>query len=348
VTRRPRWRAGGILLPAAFLAVAVFGLPGTPGAQPAAPPAAPAPPPAEPAPERERGPDIYFVWRDGTRLATGQNPYESILGGNMRENRKYPTYLPLYYLMVAGAHHLGVTEYRGWMRLWRAVVLVSHVAIALLLLTACWRAGYPLLGVFAGLFWGFNRWTLYVVSVAHVDFPAILCLLGSLLLFDTRRRTSLVLFGLSLALKQIAVFVTPLYLVWTWRDTHPPEARRRATARAAGWIALVPALVSLPFLLWNAEAFLRSILFSATRDPASHITALSLPGKIGLIGLPGRLPMFLLMGLVLWAAARGEVGRYLAVLLLLVTFVDFNAVFYLQYMAWLVPFLALAALDRRT
>jgi uncharacterized membrane protein len=339
-----------VIQAAALLALLLLGL-GTPGtlcAQAASAPAAPAPPPAESAAvERERGQDIYFVWRDGTRLATGQNPYESILGGNMRENRKYPTYLPLYYVLVAGAHHLGITEYRSWMRLWRAVVLVSHVVIALLLLVACWRTGHPVLGVFAGLFWGFNRWTLYVVGVAHVDFPAILCLLGSLLLFDTRRRTSLLLFGLSLALKQIAVFVTPLYLIWTWRETRPPEARLPATARAAGWIALVPGMVSLPFLLWNAEAFLRSVLFSATRDPESHITALSVPGKIGVTGLPGRLPMLILMGLVLWAAARGEVGRYLAVLLLLVTFVDFNAVFYLQYMAWLVPFLVLAALDRR-
>jgi hypothetical protein len=330
-----------------ILLVLALGVAGPLAAQPAGPPASPPAALAEPAAERERGPDIYFVWRDGTRLAAGENPYESILGGNMRENRKYPTYLPLYYVLVAGAHHLGVTEYRGWMRLWRAVVLVSHVVIALLLLVACWRVGHPVLGVFAGLFWGFNRWTLYVVGVAHVDFPAILCLLASLLLFDTRRRVSLLLFGLSLALKQIAVFVTPLYLIWTWRETRPPEARLAATARAAGWIALVPGLVSLPFLLWNAEAFLRSVLFSATRDPESHITALSLPAKIGLVGLPGRLPMLLLMGLVLAAAARGEIGRYLAVLLLLVTFVDFNAVFYLQYMAWLVPFLVLAALDRR-
>jgi uncharacterized membrane protein len=346
MTRAPRGRAGGWTAAVPILVTCVLGVAAPLAAQPAPAPAA-SPAPSEPAAERERGPDIYFVWRDGTRLATGENPYESILGGNMRENRKYPTYLPLYYVLVAGAHHLGVTEYRGWLRLWRAVVLVTHVGIALLLLAACWRAGYPVLGLFAALFWGLNRWTLYVVGVAHVDFPAILCLLGSLLLFDTRRRTSLLLFGLSLALKQIAVFATPLFLIWTWRETRPPEARLRATARAAGWIALVPGLVSLPFLVWNAEAFLRSVLFSATRDPESHITAQSLPAKIGLTGLPGRLPMLLLMGLVLWAAARGEVGRYLAVLLILVAFVDFNAVFYLQYMAWIVPFLVLAALDRR-
>jgi hypothetical protein len=310
-----------------------------------APPSPPVPPVASSAVERR--PDIYFVWRDGSRLAVGQNPYEAILAGNMQENQKYPTYFPLFYVLVAGAHRLGVTEYRGWMRLWRPLVLASHLGIAVLLFVACWRARHPVLGAFAALFWGLNRWTLYVVGVAHVDVLPILCLLGSLLLFETRRRVSLLLFGLSLALKQIAVFVTPLYLIWTWRETREPDARLRETARAAGWIGLVPGLVSLPFVAWNAEAFVRSILFSATRDPDSHVSALSFVAKLGLTGLAARLPMLLLMSLVLLAAGRGEIGRYLAVLLLLVTFVDFNAVFYLQYMAWLVPFLVLAVLDRR-
>ena len=310
------------------------------------PPSAAAQPAASPDAERGRQ-DIYFVWRDGSRLAVGENPYESILSGNMQENRKYPTYLPLYYVLAAGAYRLGVTEYGDWMRLWRPLVLASHLGIAVLLLVACWRAGHPVLGMFAALFWGLNRWTLFVVKVAHVDFPPLLCLLGSLLLFETRRRTSLLLFGLSLALKQIAVFVTPLYLVWAWRDTREAEARLPQTARTAGWIALVPGLASLPFLVWNAEAFVRSVLFSVTRNPDSHVSAASLDDKVGLVGLFGRLPMLALMGLVRVAAARGEIGRYLAVLLLLAVFVDFNSVLFLQYMVWLTPFLVLAALDRR-
>jgi uncharacterized membrane protein len=302
--------------------------------------------PAPPTIERAQ-PDIYYIWRDGSRLATGENPYEAILSGNMRENHKYPTYFPLFYLLVAGAHHLGAVEYRDWMRLWRPLVLLSHLGIAVLLFAACRRAGYPVLGAFAALFWSLNRWPLFVVKVLHVDFPAILCLVGSLLIFDTRRRASFLLFGLSLAFKQIAIFVAPLYLIWAWRETRGPDGRLRETAKAAGWIALVPGLVSLPFLIWHSEGFVRSILFSVTRDPDSHVDALSFGAQLGLTGLVGHLPMFLPMALVLVAAARGEIGRYLAVLLILATFVDFNAVFYLQYMAWLVPFVVLAALDRR-
>jgi uncharacterized membrane protein len=290
--------------------------------------------------------DIYYVWRDGSRLGRGENPYDAILSGDMRENRKYPTYLPLFYLLVAGAHRLGVVEFHDWLRLWRPLVLVSHLGIGVLLLVGCWRSGHPVLGAFAALFWSLNRWTLYVVKVAHVDFPAILFLVASLLLFDAWRRTSFTLFGLSLAFKQIAIFVTPLYLIWVWRNTPQPSERISATARAAAWIALVPTFVSLPFLIWNSEAFVRSVLFSATRGPDSHVPAISIDAKLGLLGPVGRLPMLLVLSLVFVATARGEIGRYLAVLLILATFVDFNTVFYLQYMTWLVPFVVLASLDR--
>mgnify|MGYP003577846105 CR=1 FL=1 len=109
----------------------------------------------------------------------------------------------------------------------------------------------------------------------------------------------------------------------------------------------MPGLVSLPFLVWNAEAFVRSILFSATRDANAHVRALSFDALLGLEGLAARLPMLLLVALVLVAAARGEIGRYLAVMLVFATFLDFNSVFYLQYMTWIVPFLVLAVLDCR-
>jgi hypothetical protein len=314
---------------------------------PPAPPSPPLAPTPKPAASKLKGPDIYHIWLAGSQLAAGENPYERIMTGNMQENQKYPTHLPLIYLLVAGTRVLGVTEYDDWLGLWRAIVLVTQIGIGVLLFVACRRAGYPVLGVFAGLFWGLNRWTLYVAKIAQVDFLPILCLLGSLLLFDTRRRASLLLFGLSLAWKHIAVLAAPLYLVWTWRKASDPSARLREAAGAAGWIALVPGLLSLPFLAWNAEAFVRSILFSVTRNADSHVNAFSFDAQLGLTGVPARLPMLLLVALVLVAAARGEIGRYLAVLLVFATFMDFNTVFFLQYVAWTVPFLVLAALDRR-
>lgn len=50
--------------------------------------------------------DISYIWFEGYHLVReGKNPYQRIVDGNMRENNKYPTYLPLFYL--AG----GVTQY---------------------------------------------------------------------------------------------------------------------------------------------------------------------------------------------------------------------------------------------
>ncbi len=124
------------LVLSASQAVVIVALLSAAGVVIAAPPGTSASPPAlTPAPpiDARAQPDIYFVWRDGSRLAAGQNPCEAILSGNMQENRKYPTYFPLYYLLVAGAHRLGVTEYRDWMRLWRPLVLLTHFGITVLL-----------------------------------------------------------------------------------------------------------------------------------------------------------------------------------------------------------------------
>ena len=45
------------------------------------------------------------------------------------------------------------------------------------------------------------------------------------------------------------------------------------------------------------------------------------------------------------AAARSEIDRYFSVLLVLAAFTDFNAVIFVQYLAWPVPFLVLAACE---
>jgi hypothetical protein len=64
-----------------------------------------------------------------------------------------------------------------------------------------------------------------------------------------------------------------------------------------------------------------------------------------LAGLVARVPMWLLTAGVAIAAVRGEIGRYLSVLLVLAVFTDFNAVIFVEYLAWAVPFLVLAACE---
>jgi hypothetical protein len=291
--------------------------------------------------------DIYYIWRDGVRLANGENPYayDHIPEPDERST-KHPSYLPLFYLAVAGAHRLGIQEYATWMLVWKAVRILSHVAIAVMLYLAGQRTGRPLLGLFGALFWSLNRWSLYSVRSGGLDELALLFLLGSLECFGRRRRFAFLLFGTSLAIKHVGLLVAPLYLVWTWHRSsrHPRWVRWTAVGQAVLWIALIPVAVSLPFIWWDAGAFTRSILSSVvrSRDGYAHVSAVG--SLLGLRGGWARVPLLLLLTLVVLVAAHRQViGRYTAVLLMFAAFTDFNTVLFPQYFVWVIPFIALAA-----
>ena len=110
-------------------------------------------------------------------------------------------------------------------------------------------------------------------------------------------------------------------------------------------IASVPILTSLPFLAWHAEGFVKSLAFSATRNPVDHFSVTSLDGQMGWVGAPARLPMLVMLLAVYALAWRRKVGMYVASLFAMSTFLDFNAVLFRQYFAWIVPLIPLVMLD---
>jgi hypothetical protein len=291
--------------------------------------------------------DIYYIWRDGIRLADGVNPYGYDLPREPEERAtKHPSYLPLFYLAVAGAYKLGVHDYTTWLALWRAVRIAAHVMIAVLLYHAGQRAGRPLLGLFGALFWSLNRWALYTVRSGGLDELALLLLLLSLECFGRRRRLAFLLLGTSLAIKHVGLLVAPLYLVWTWQRSDRAPRRERGTeaARALLWIALVSLAVSLPFLWWDGSAFVSSIWSSAVRPAAGYGHVSAVGSLLGLHGGPARIPLLLLASLILLVAASYQaIGRYTTILLMFTVFTDFNTVLFPQYFAWVIPFIVLAA-----
>jgi uncharacterized membrane protein len=199
------------------------------------------------------------------------------------------------------------------------------------------------------LFWIFNRWTLHVATIAHIDFIPLFFLILSLLIFHKYRWVSLFLFSLSLAIKQIGIFLAPLYLIWTWQSENRSKLKKMLIAFAV--IASIPLLTSLPFILWNSEGFFKSILFSATRNPGSHFNAPSLDVYIGkfipdFIGIKAKIPMLFLMILIYLSTLRRQLGMYTSSLLTMSIFIDFNSVLFLQYMCWVVPFIPLCICDR--
>src|SRR5437879_6476929 len=116
--------------------------------------------------------------------------------------------------------------YASYIHFWRPVLFLFYVvifaAIVLLLLSFV----RPVLALLSLLLWFFNRWTLKTVELMHIDLLALLPLLISLILFERRRHASLLLLGVSLATKQLGIFLVPLYVIWVWNEQAPGKRLR--------------------------------------------------------------------------------------------------------------------------
>lgn len=291
--------------------------------------------------------DIYYLWLEGKRLLSGENPYGRILMGNMRENNKYATYFPLFYLLSYLTQLLGLNNYAHWLIFWHNIFFIFNLGIALCIFYALYQYGLVLLAFFSASFWLFSRWTLHVTAIAHIDFIAIFFLILSLLIFQ-KHKLSLFLFSVSLAIKQIGVFLIPLYIIWLWQSENKNNIRNIILAFAI--IISLPFLTSIPFIIWNYEGFFKSIIFSATRNSASHFIAFSLDTYISqvipsFIGIKAKIPMLFLMSLIYISTWRRQLGMYTSSLLTLSVFIDFNSVLFSQYMSWVVPFIPLCVCD---
>jgi uncharacterized membrane protein len=79
--------------------------------------------------------------------------------------------------------------------------------------------------------------------------------------------------------KTIAILLVPLCLIWVWQSSSRNAIREVLIAALA--IASIPAAISLPFIFWNAEGFLKFILFSTIRYPEAHGGVLSVDTILG-------------------------------------------------------------------
>jgi len=285
------------------------------------------------------GSDTYYSWVEGRRILDGQNPYERILHGDMDENKKYSTYFPLFYELSAFVQKLGIRPYQSWIDFWRYFFMAGNIATGLALCAIIYSKRTWSLALLALPFWYFNRWTLHSSATVALDFIPIFLLILSLGLFEIHRKASFILFGFSLAIKQIAIFLAPLYLIWEYRQTRS----WKSTLLAGVWIAIVPLLTSLPFLFWNAEGFIKSVAFSATRTALNHFGAESIDVIFNVSGLMARIPFLIMLFGAYFVSWQKSVGRYGAAMLVMGIFLAFNSVLFTHYPTWLMPLLPLAA-----
>jgi hypothetical protein len=293
------------------------------------------------------GSDIRSIYEMSRELSQGTNPYDRILPGR-RDDHKYATYLPLFYIFGALIHNLGAQDYKPWIQVWRVFNLAANIGIGTLLFAALYQRKLLLVALFATLFWFFNRWTLYITVNAQIDLLPVFCMVASLLVFRDNRRLSFLLLGTSLALKHISIFVVPLYLIWIWQSSD--HDRLGQVVRAAIWIAALPVILSLPFVFWNAEAFRASMIYSLDREPTNHFKVASFDELLTVTypwftGILARLPLIAMMLLIYLGTLRRQIPLFFGALLVISVFIDFNSVLFRQYLTWLVPLVPLALCD---
>jgi uncharacterized membrane protein len=288
--------------------------------------------------------DMVYLYQDGYRILNGENPYSRILQGDMYQNNKYTTFFPAFIELSYLSQKLRYNYYEAWLYFWQRILLIVNLCITGLVFYIFLKKKSLALATFFALLWALNRWTLYMVQVRDIGFIAIFFLLLSFLLLPKNRWLALLSFSLSLAIKQIAIFLLPLYLIYIYHES--PGKKWKEGFLAAAVILSIPLLTSLPFIFWDLKGFTLSILFSLTRSQWQHLPPVnSFDMLLNLSGFPARLPMLFLMFLVIAAAWKKRIRITLASMLVMATFVCLNSILFSQYMPWFIIFLPLTVYE---
>ena len=283
--------------------------------------------------------DIHYDYLEARRVVAGENPYERILSGDMRTNKKYATYFPLFYLLSAGVVKLGLQEFEQFVAFWRLAFLVFNAGAGAILFYLLWPRRGLLLAVFGVLFWFFSRWNLHATVAASIDYSAVFFLLLAFWLLPRHRVWAFLALGLSLGFKHLDVILVPLFLIVVWQSER--QHRIRAVLVASAALASILVAIAAPFLAADPEAFLKAMMFNVVRDSGSPAPSLGM--LLNLSGAASRLPFFTLIAMVYALFWRRKIGFYTAGLLAMAAFINFNPVLFKQYFVYLIPLFPLAA-----
>lgn len=296
--------------------------------------------------------DISYEYQAATELKSGVNPYERILSGDLLINRKYATLFPLYYYFLLLVASFSKYDFYSFLGNYRNILFVSEIVSAFFIYLMFKKRGLTAVGLLALSFFVLNRWTINSISDLKQDFIAISLLLASLYFFEAKPRLSYFLYGFSLGVKHLGIFIFPIYLT-----PFIFKSRKLKDFLFDLLVMLIPILgPAIPFLLDKPKAFLFSMLFSFTRKPATTSITFGFDrllvlynvgvsnNKVFYYLLP-RLPLliFSLFNVYLLFAKKIQIYPYM--LFSVFIFISFNPVLFDQYFIWLAPFTFLSVLD---
>ena len=293
--------------------------------------------------ERLTSKDIYYVWEEGKAIADGINPYARIIGKSLRDNNKYPTYLPLSYYFVAVLDWLGIQSFVDFIRVWRPFNLFCHLGIGIVTFSIYYQQRKPISGLIACSILLLGRWSAYIVNVQHLEFAAILPLLLAGQQLNRRPNFSALMFGLSLCIKHIGIILLPSFLLGLGSGSFSGDKHcKRKQLLTYSVISLaIPLIISVPFLLDQPSGFLLNVLFSTTRDFGDHGSATGT--RMILTGADGTRLLMVALIIMNWIAqAKEKVNFWFTSTITLLIFLQFNAVIFAQYYIWIASFLLIS------
>ncbi len=280
--------------------------------------------------------DSYMLYIYSNEIFNGQNPYLRILSSDMIRNRKYPTYPPLYYYLGVIPLYFGYSSFPSWIVFTKLFFLIPtdfSIAILIFIILKNRTDINPWYGVLSVFIWFFNRPNLTTYFYALIDTFTIFFVLLSLYFFTSRPNFSYFLLGVAIAAKLFPVFLLPLYLI-----TH--RKKNIYTLLTYLFYALICViLVSLPYLIWNIEAYSRSLLFSATRAESGFSRGtLTMAPWIAEYNFLSRLPMLFAYFLLYYIHWKKQFDIYLFSAISFLIWPLLSPVVFTQYFVWFVPF----------
>ena len=283
--------------------------------------------------------DIFYAWKEGFNITKGVNPYARTLLGNLRDNSKYPTYLPLVYLFSAFLHKIGLDSFANFLNIWRPVSLFAHIIIGTSTFYLYLRKGLYSLGFISATLIFFGRWSNYIIKVQHLEYVAVAFLVLSLLLIEDKPFVSGLLMSGSLCVKHIAIILLPIILISSglkiknWQLLNFTVELKRYLLGL-----LIPIFILIiPFILNSPFGFASSLLFPISRHAGSHGVATGI-GSI-LLGADGaKIVAYLLIVYFYWIISKIKIPLFSSCFITLLIFLQFNSIIFAQYYFWLIIF----------
>lgn len=278
------------------------------------------------------GSDIEAIWKEGQQICALENPYSRFLSEAQGAKFKPPTYLPAYYVFSCAIDLITGHNFKNNLKIIGLINSILYLSIGVIIASLFLKIKHPWLAVCFVSLWFFSRWTLHTLASQQINFFAILPLMLATLYINSNKKLSFILLGCSLAIKQVAIFTLPLFLILAWQKNNLKSSLKNILI-----LISLPVAISIPFIIHDLSGFLASLAYSTNREAEPAFSAMP----------EWFFPLILLLSLfsiyLYFINNRNQLA--LSIFLVFLVFCALNRVVFNQYYLWAMVTFIIAAYD---